>query len=341
MDGSAYAVTHSSSEKQSGARLPWALAIGLGLCVAFVSTPVSWIVFRELLLYPLAELVAVASVLVGVYRYQPQARQAWLLIGAGLSFFLIADVIWGAYKALGLDPFPSLADVFYLGAYPLFAAALTIATIRRRGFGVDIRAPIDAGIVTVICSYIVWVYIITPVLSDDKLSTVERTVTILYPAVDLLLLAAAARFVIGSSWNMRSLRILVIGFLFLFVGDAVFALNSAGTQYEAFWDSALLVGIVLIGVAALDPSMRALTEEAGDPATQSDKVRRLLVACGILVPPLILATQLLRGLPLYLPTNGVAMLLLTVLAAVRFQVMASATERAAGRVRQMKCASVS
>jgi signal transduction histidine kinase len=55
------------------------------------------------------------------------------------------------------------------------------------------------------------------------------------------------------------------------------------------------------------------------------------VACGILTPPLIIVSQQLRGLPLYLPTNGVAMLLLTLLATVRFQVMATATERAARR----------
>ena len=331
MDVSPQVVMQRSSEDREGSLLFRGLVIGFGLCIAFMSVPVSWVVLRELVLYPLGELGSVTAVLIGVYRYRPQAPRAWRFIGAGLFLFLIADVIWGTYRALGLDPFPSAADVFYLAAYPLFAAGLAIATFRRRHYGVDIRAPIDTAIVTVSCAYIAWAYIITPVLNDGTLSTLERTVTILYPVADLVLLAAAARFVIGSSWNIRSLRVLAIGFAFLFVGDVVFALNSAGIQNEQIWDTALLIGIVLIGVAALDPSMRALTEEVGDPATRSDKVRRLLIGCGLLVPPVIIVTQLFRGVPLHFPTNGLTILFLTALAALRFHVMATAMERAVSR----------
>ena len=111
--------------------MQWAVAIALGLFVAFVATPSSWVVLRELVVYLLADLLALACVLVRVYRYRPNHPRAWLFIGGGLFAFLIADVIWGSYTARDLDPFPSLADLFYLGAYgttagaPSSAAALT------------------------------------------------------------------------------------------------------------------------------------------------------------------------------------------------------------------------
>ena len=331
MDASPQGVTERRSGDRGGRLLGWALATGLGLCIAFVATPSSWVVLRELVIYPLAEVVAVTSVLAGVYRYRPSHPQAWLLIGAGLFAFLIADVIWGSYRALDLDPFPSFADVFYLAAYPLFATGIFIATSRRKALGVDLRATIDAAIITVICALIVWVYVIVPVVHDDQLSTLERIVTLLYPLADLLLLAAATRFVTGSSWNMQALRVLVLGFLLLFVGDTIFALNSAGTDQERVWDTALLVGILMIGVAALDPSMRALTEEPGDPAARSDKARRLFNACAILVPPLILIIEDLRGGPTHRAAGALALILVSLLVAARSQFMTAGAERAASR----------
>ncbi|HEU4693137.1 MAG TPA: ATP-binding protein, partial [Vicinamibacterales bacterium] len=325
------AVARRSSEEHSGTLLQRGAAIGLVLYAGFVVTPASWIVLRELVIYALAEVVAITSVLVGVYRYRPSAPQAWLLIGGGLVLFLIADVIWGVYKTLGRDPFPSVADVFYLGAYPFFAAGLVVATIRRRGYGVDVRATIDAAIVTVICGYYAWVGIVMPVVNDDMLTPYERIVTILYPAADMLLLAVAARFLIGSSWNMRALRIFVAGLFLLFMGDVIFARNSAGLQYETLWDSMLLAGILMMGVAALDPSMRALTEEPGDPWARSDKVRRVLIACAVMVPPLVLAWQQLQGQPLYLSAHLTAIVALTLLVAARFGLMAAGAEKSAAR----------
>jgi hypothetical protein len=67
---------------------------------------------RELTLYPLVEGAAVVAVVVGVRLFHPVAPQTWLLIAAGLTAFLIGDVIWSVHEVLGRDPFPSVGDLF-------------------------------------------------------------------------------------------------------------------------------------------------------------------------------------------------------------------------------------
>jgi signal transduction histidine kinase len=310
----------------------WALATGLILSVLYALTPAEppWI--GDLIIYPVAEGGVVVAVLIGVHRYRPSAPQAWLLIAAGVFSFLVGDVIWAVYDALGRDPFPSPADAFYLAGYPFIAAGLVVAVIRRRPLGVDRRAMIDAALVTVISGLVAWVYIIQPVLDDPDVAPIEALVTVAYPVGDLLLLAVATRFVMGSNWHVASLRLLVAGLGLTLVGDVMFALSVVeGTSGNRLMDTTLLVGTVLLGVAALHPSMRALTEEAGDPVDQGDAVRVALLAGAFVVPPVVLIVQEVRDEPLHLLAAMTAMILVGGLVAARVLFITGSARRAARR----------
>ena len=48
-------------------------------------------------------------------------------------------------------------------------------------------------------------------------------VTIAYPIGDLVLSRCAVRFVLGASWNVTALRLLVVGLALMLVGDAIYA----------------------------------------------------------------------------------------------------------------------
>lgn len=310
----------------------WALAVGLMMSLAYGFAPSELVGLRELVLYPVTEFGAVLAVVIGVRRYRPSAPQAWLFIAAGLFAFLVGDFVWGVYEVIGRDPFPSPGDAFYLAGYPLLAAGLAVAVVRRRPFGVDRRALIDAALVTVVSGLVGWVYIVRPVLDDPDLTPVEALVTIAYPVGDLLLLAVATRFVMGSSWNVRSLRLLVLGLGLTLLGDVMFAMSTVdGTGDDRVLDTVLLVGIVFVGAAALDPSMRALTEEAGDPAGRSDSLRLVLLAGVSLIPPAVLIIQEVRGEPLHLLAALTAMILVSGLVVARFTLITGSARRAARR----------
>jgi signal transduction histidine kinase len=306
-----------------------ALAVGVVLCVVYFVSPEDWVLFRQVLLSPLTALAATALVVVGVRRYRPVEPWAWLFIGVGMLAISIGDLLWGVYEVRGDDPFPSVADVFYLASYPSFAFGLALATKRRRPLGVDVRAAIDAAIVSVIGGFLGYVYIVRPIIDDDSLSAFENVVLILYPVGDLLLFAVALRFVMGASWGKRALRLLVFGFLLTLVGDVMFALGTAGNlRADRLWDAVLLVAIVLMGVAPLDPSMRAFTEEAGDPAVWNDVWRLTIVFAASAMPPFVLLFQERTGRPVYVTATVVAMVVVMGLAFTRFVFMSRQSRRA-------------
>src|SRR5262249_52574205 len=232
-----------------------AAAAALLLCLAFVVVPPEHKVLSGLVLYPLTELGAVAAIVLGVRRYRPAAPMAWHLIAGGFFSYWIGDVLWSLYELEGRNPFPSPADAFYLAGYPVIAAGLVIA-VRRRREPVDRRALLDAGLVTVSGALLAWIYVVQPAIEDHTLSRWEPLVTIAYPVGDWILLAVAARFVMGSNWNIRSLRLLVLGLVLTLAGDLVFELDVVDRVKNSLWavDTLLLVGVVCVGLAGLHPS---------------------------------------------------------------------------------------
>jgi signal transduction histidine kinase len=307
-----------------------AIAVGLLLCAAYVLVGSRHDALRNLTIYAGVELAAVLAIGAGVRRYRPAAPQAWLLIGLGLTTWWIGDVIWAVYEITDRDPFPSPADFFYLAGYPLVAAGLLVAVRRHREARVDRAALIDAAIVTVISTLLAWIYLIKPVIDDPELSGFEGLVTILYPLGDLALFAVATRFVMASSWNVRALRLLVGGLGLTLVGDVVFNVGT-GDVVATISSTVLLVGIVLIGGAALDPTMRALTEERGDRSATTDTVRTAFICVVCLVPPAVLAVQAIRDEELYLGANVAAIIALGGLAVARLNLVANRARRAASR----------
>ena len=310
-----------------------AVVAGLLLCAAYTAVPLDQSAARNLVIYPLTELGAILAILVGTRLYRPAAPQAWLLIAAGVCSYLIGDVLWGVYEVLGRDPWPSVADGFYLAGYPLIAAGLVVG-IRHRAPTSDRRAMIDAGIVAVSAALLAWVYIVQPDRAGADLTPLETLVTVAYPFGDVLLLAVAARLVIGSSWNALSLRLLVSGLLLTLVGDTLYALDvlARAEQSLRFVDTMLLLGVVLVGLAGLHRSMTALTEGPGEPPAHKDNPWRLLLLGGVcLVPAIVLVVQAVRGEELYYVAAIVAMVALSALVSARFVDITSRAQRATAR----------
>jgi hypothetical protein len=151
-------------------------------------------------------------------------------------------------------------------------SGLVIAVLRRRGV-VDRRAALDTGLVAVSGALLAWIYVIQPAIDDRSASLAETLVAIAYPLADLLLLAVVARYVMGSSWNVRAFGLLVLGFVLTLVGDVVFELDVVGGALgnTDVVDTLLLLGVLCVGLAGLDRSMPTLTEAQGPPPSSSTR----------------------------------------------------------------------
>jgi signal transduction histidine kinase len=320
--------------RRRDAVLWWAVFAVLGsLCVAYALLPLSLNTLRNVVIYPGIGLAAVSCIVLGVLHYRPAAPQAWLAIAAGIFMWFVGDLLWGVYELVGLEPYPSVADLFYLAGYPLIALGLGYALrLRSSGMGVETGTVIDGVLFTVLAALLAWVYVIDPILDDPSLSVGQQLVSIAYPIGDVLLASVAAYFVMGTSWRVPALGLLVAGLGFTLLGDVLYATNVvSGAHGDRVWGTALLVGLVCFALAGLSPSMRALTEERREADTARDNVRQLFLGIACLIPPSVLVVQSVRDKPLYLVVTSIAMAAVSGLVVLRFAWVTNRVRRAAAR----------
>jgi signal transduction histidine kinase len=133
------------------------------------------------------------------------------------------------------------------------------------------------------------------------------------------------------------LRFLVLGLALTLAGDVLFALSVGdGTNGDRLLNTVLLLGVVLIGVAGLDPSMRSLTEEATAATEQTGRVRLLVLAGVCVIPPAVITFQYARGETLHLAAALTAVIIISALVAARFTVMTETVRAAARRERALR-----
>src|SRR3954468_8359364 len=133
----------------------------------------AWIVALAVVFYTLPEfnvyswaaigLSAAAAVLAGVRVHRPARRLPWYLLSAVLVSFTAGDTTYNLLvDYLGAqNPFPCLADVFYLLVYPMLAIALLIF-IRARSATENRAALLDALVPTAGLGLLSWVFLIAP-----------------------------------------------------------------------------------------------------------------------------------------------------------------------------------
>lgn len=241
---------------------------------------------------------APVAVLVGVRINQPETPLIWRLIGVGLLLNAVGEALWYFYEfVLDTEPFPSLADAFYLGAYPPLAAGL-ICLMKTHSTANNRAALIDAAIVSVAVGLLTWVLVMSPYSRDPSLSFAELSISLAYPLAAMLLLAIAVRLLLSPGAGTTAYRLLMCGLVFLLVTDLLYArmvLEGTYGQSEpvaAGW----LVCYVAFALAALHPSMRGFSgiqsERRERPLTI---IRLMLLAAVSLVAPGILALQAARG----------------------------------------------
>ena len=200
----------------------------------------------------------------GIRRYRPRHPWPWRLLAVGVASYSIANCLqfgWPLLRDREL-PFPSPADVFFLAAYLLFAAALVSLTRARSGKSESLGSAIDATIVTVCAGVVAWNFLVSDVDPTALASTIARIVSFGYPALDVALLALLARMTMT-----RQPRPPAFWLLFGFVVAQLAADTSytVAVLHQSFYiGHPLTVGWILsfgcLGMAALHPSMATLAE---------------------------------------------------------------------------------
>jgi PAS domain S-box-containing protein len=200
-------------------------------------------------------LVAATAILVCTRRSPPPRHRTWMVIGTGLAVCAVGRAWWFLELAVtGRSPgHPGPGDVVLLGGYLVCAGALLgLAGMRRRG---DVVAGLDATVLAIGLGVVLWVLVDRPV--QAAASTLAGAVTVAYPAVDVVLLAVAARLVFSGAGRLR-MTLLVAWAATQTTADTVTALGilhdrgGPGAGTAVLW----VAGYSVLGAAGLVPHRR-------------------------------------------------------------------------------------
>ncbi len=280
----------------------WAiyLAVGAAVIAAYflvlaVGSLPRWA--PKLVLYNGLSYSAAAAILIGVHRHQPQRRMPWYLLAASQFVDASADATFSiAHDVLHQDRFPAVADVLYLSRYPVLMVGL-LMLVRQRTPGGDRASLIDASVIALGAGLLSWVLLIEPYANDAQLPALVRAASIAYPVADLLVFAIAVRLLVGPGSQPVSCHLLTASLLaVLATGNAYVLMQLTGSYATgSVLDATWLGSYLLLGAAALHPSMRVLAEPTAATGVQASPLRLALLAAASLTVPAALVIQALLG----------------------------------------------
>ena len=164
-----------------------------------------------------------------------QARLAWWMFTIALGANLMGNVVYGVYDQAGQQPFPSIADAFYLGFYPLMLLgllALPTASLRRDMFAWRVWSNV---VIVILGGGMTLVhFVLLPTIAQLSGDPVTTLVSVAYPAGDLALVTAIATISSRRPYagDRGVLALFGLAVAAWFVADLVFAILSASGSYE-------------------------------------------------------------------------------------------------------------
>jgi diguanylate cyclase (GGDEF)-like protein/PAS domain S-box-containing protein len=163
------------------------------------------------------------------------ARRTWWLLTAAMSAYSIGNLLNASYWLVGVDPFPSIGDVFFLGFYPLlFAAVLTV--IRAAAVRVQwARLGLDTMILMLGFGAFFWFCVIAPTSAAQRDPDMLKFVLAQsYIALNCVMLLACGVLLMHSGdtpVQRRALMLLTLGFSSMSIADIVWAMSKVDGSY--------------------------------------------------------------------------------------------------------------
>lgn len=182
-------------------------------------------------------------------RLVPGARASFLVIGFGGICWAVGNTTWAfLVRPIDPEPFPSVADAFWLTSYVIIGAGLGLS-IRTRAAGARVALVLDALIgALAMGATLAWISVNDLLKSVDG-STATVIVNLAYPIGDLLLLVlVVADSLLEGRVGPRRL-LLLAGLAIFAVGDTVYLRQVATGSYTGgLVDLSWVTGLVLISL---------------------------------------------------------------------------------------------
>ncbi len=228
-------------------------------CLALFATGVGprpdgevWAATYDLGLYNAIYLLG-ALVCLGAARRDRADRLAWCAMAVAMVFGAVGNLVYSLVVArMDPEPFPSVADAFYLGYYlPLYVGLGAFLRTRVPRFHASMW--LDGLIGALGAAALAIAVLLGPALEVTEGDPLAVATSLAYPVADILLLALLG--VVGAVLGLRrdaSVTLLLLGILANLAGDIVFVdlatqdIYVEGGPLDLTW----LAGVALTALAA-------------------------------------------------------------------------------------------
>ena len=293
-----------------------ALAVGAVLVIGYFLLPSPDV---QDLAYQVPGMLSVVGVLAGVAIHRPAKAAPWLLLALGLLLTTAGDWTWVILERVyGIQPFPSVADAFYLSGIAVTGAAI-VWLVRGRIPDGDRAGVLDALIVAVGAGLVSWITLMEPIVTDTSATLPEIVFALAYPLLDIVILGLLVRIALAPGRRVPALTMLLCALTALLAADFVYA---ALALADGYWtghpvDAGWLISSTLYAAAALHPTMREIAAPVESTEVRMGPWRFLLLAAASLMAPTVLLVEWLAGQVIDVPVIAAASIVLFLLVIAR------------------------
>jgi diguanylate cyclase (GGDEF)-like protein/PAS domain S-box-containing protein len=247
-----------------------------------------------------ASALAAAACLGAARRASGRSRRVWALLGFSALSWAVGQVAWTWYETvLGQElPLPSLADVGYLGAVPLAAAALLAVPVPSQGLAGRARTVLDGLMIAGSMLLVSWTLLLGPLVHAGGDGLVAQVISLAYPIGDVVVVTIVvyilARFRRAAGSAPIPLALIGLGLVSIAFADSGFALLTLKESYTSgsFIDCGWFLGYALLLLAARKPA-RAAAGGAAD-AVSARPLGLLLPYIAVVVAMAVSMSELFR-----------------------------------------------
>jgi hypothetical protein len=197
------------------------------------------------------------------YGFSGKRAMTILALTVGLSCWFVGEALWNYYEALGIMPFPSIADLFYLVAYPFLFIGLIneirSAQIDWKKFSRSLLFLL--GLTTILLSSIV-LYFGVFLSYHASQPLLNNVIAMGYGIADLLLIIVTM-LILVLVWEFRGGQLarswiaLFCGFVAMLIADILFAMFTNQYEshvgfYKSIIDSFFMLSYVLFAYGLFD-----------------------------------------------------------------------------------------
>jgi PAS domain S-box-containing protein len=241
-----------------------------------------------------APLIAAVACFIRAARTAGRIRCSWALLGSAVLSWGLGQLVWTWYESiLGREvPFPSLADVGYLGMPVLTAAGLLLLPVRSQSRAQLCRSVLDGLLIAASLLLISWLLVLGPLIEAGADSPLSLVISLAYPVSDVVTVTIVLFMIALARQNHASpMPLLLVG-----AGLCTFALSDSGFAYltmigaynsGAVIDIGWFAGFLLIMLAARRPA-KPLTEVEHEPV--------VMRSFGVLLPYLAVVAAVITSM---------------------------------------------